>query len=69
MSRGCLIVGAGEAGQHLGWQLQNGALGERHHVVGFVDDDARKHGMLIHGRKVLGGRQAIPTWSSARAST
>ncbi|MFN8634511.1 MAG: polysaccharide biosynthesis protein [Chloroflexota bacterium] len=55
-----LIVGAGEAGQHLGWQLQNGSLGERYHVVGFVDDDARKHGMLIHGRQVYGGRQAIP---------
>ena len=55
-----LIVGAGEAGQHLGWQLQNGALSERHHVVGFVDDDVRKHGMLIHGRKVLGGRHEIP---------
>ncbi|MGE3913156.1 MAG: polysaccharide biosynthesis protein [Chloroflexota bacterium] len=55
-----LIVGAGEAGQHLGWQLQNGPLAERHHVVGFVDDDARKHGMLIHSRKVFGGRQAIP---------
>ena len=56
-----LIVGAGEAGQHLGWQLQNGALAERHHVVGFVDDDTRKHGMLIHGRKVFGGQQMIPT--------
>ena len=55
-----LIVGAGEAGQHLGWQLQNGALSERHHVVGFVDDDIRKHGMLIHGRKVFGGRHEIP---------
>jgi FlaA1/EpsC-like NDP-sugar epimerase len=56
-----LIVGAGESGQHLGWQLQNGPAAERHHVVGFVDDDARKHGMLIHGRPVFGGRQAIPS--------
>ncbi|MCC7367754.1 MAG: polysaccharide biosynthesis protein [Chloroflexi bacterium] len=55
-----LIVGAGEAGQHLGWQLQNGALAERYHVVGFVDDDARKHGMLIHSRKVFGGKEQIP---------
>jgi FlaA1/EpsC-like NDP-sugar epimerase/tetratricopeptide (TPR) repeat protein len=55
-----LIVGAGEAGQHLGWQLQNGSLSERYQVVGFVDDDVRKHGMLIHGRRVLGGRQSIP---------
>jgi FlaA1/EpsC-like NDP-sugar epimerase/O-antigen ligase len=56
-----LIVGAGEAGQHLGWQLQNGALGERHQVVGFVDDDSRKHGRLIHGRQVFGGRDVIPS--------
>jgi FlaA1/EpsC-like NDP-sugar epimerase len=55
-----LIVGAGEAGQHLAWQLQNGALAEKYHVVGFVDDDTRKHGMMIHSRTVLGGRQAIP---------
>ncbi|MCC6174588.1 MAG: SDR family NAD(P)-dependent oxidoreductase [Chloroflexi bacterium] len=55
-----LIVGAGDAGQQLGWQLQNGTLAERHHVVGYVDDDRRKHGMLIHSRKVLGGRAAIP---------
>ncbi|MDP8924962.1 MAG: SDR family NAD(P)-dependent oxidoreductase, partial [Chloroflexota bacterium] len=55
-----LIVGAGEAGQHLGWQLRNGQPAERHEVVGFVDDDPRKHGMLIHGRKVLGGRERIP---------
>src|SRR5215212_5047247 len=55
-----LIVGAGEAGQHLGWQLQNGSLGDRHRVVGFVDDDTRKHGRLIHGRPVFGGRDSIP---------
>ena len=53
-----------------GWQLQNGALGERHQVVGFVDDDGRKHGRLIHGRQVFGGRDsASRASSSARAST
>ncbi len=55
-----LIVGAGDAGQHLGWQLRNGAFAESYYVVGHVDDDARKHGMLIHGHKVLGGRSMIP---------
>ena len=55
-----LIVGAGDAGQLLGWQLQYGPAAEGHHVVGFVDDDRRKHGMLIHGRAVLGDRAAIP---------
>src|SRR3954452_858132 len=55
-----LIVGAGDAGQHLGWQLRNGDLAESYYVVGHVDDDGRKHGMLIHGHKVLGGRDKIP---------
>ncbi len=55
-----LIVGAGDAGQLLGWQLHYGPHADRHHVVGFVDDDQRKHGMLIHGRKVLGDRSQIP---------
>ena len=55
-----LIVGAGDAGQLLGWQLHHGLQAERYHVVGFVDDDRRKQGMLIHGRQVLGDRTAIP---------
>ena len=55
-----LIVGAGEAGQLLGWQLHNGPHAQGHHVVGFVDDDPHKQGVLIHGRKVLGSRAQIP---------
>lgn len=55
-----LIVGAGEAGQLLAWRLQNQKEGMRYHIVGFIDDDPQKHGMMIHGIKVLGGRQLIP---------
>ena len=55
-----LIIGAGDAGQHLGWQLGHGSVADAYRIVGHVDDDVRKHGMLIHGHKVLGGRQVIP---------
>ncbi|MFN8523171.1 MAG: polysaccharide biosynthesis protein [Chloroflexota bacterium] len=55
-----LIVGAGEAGQLLAWQLKFGPHAEHHNVVGFIDDDDRKLGMIIHGCPVLGKRDAIP---------
>jgi len=54
-----LIVGAGECGQLLAWRLQNQEEGTRYEIIGFVDDDPHKHGMRVHGIKVLGGRQAI----------
>ncbi len=53
-----LIVGAGEAGQLLAWRLlQNG----QHELVGFVDDDPNKHGMRVHGVKVMGDHHALKT--------
>lgn len=47
-----LIVGAGEAGQQLAWQMlhQDG----RCRPVGFVDDDPAKLGLQVHGVRVLG---------------
>lgn len=53
-----LIVGAGEAGQLLAWQLQNQATG--YYVVGFIDDDPQKVGLQLHHAKVLGPRHLIP---------
>ena len=55
-----LIVGAGEAGQLLAWRLIHQKEGEQYEVVGFVDDNPEKHGLHIHGFKVLGDRHAIP---------
>jgi len=49
-----LIVGAGECGQLLAWRLQNQEEGTRYEIIGFVDDDPHKHGMRVHGIKVLG---------------
>ena len=61
-----LIVGAGEAGQLLAWQLRNHG-GMRNHgskkgcsVIGFIDDDPRKQGMWLHGVRILGNRHQIP---------
>ncbi len=53
-----LIVGAKDIGQVLAWQLQNHL--RFYQVVGFVDDDHRRHGMRIHNIPVLGNRQQIP---------
>ncbi len=48
-----LIIGAGNAGI----LAMEGLEREKHmgyHVVGFLDDDARKSGSTIHGKRVLG---------------
>jgi len=54
-----LIVGAGEAGQLLAWQLQARGMRHQYELVGFVDDDPRKLGMKVHGLEVLGDRESI----------
>lgn len=57
--RRVLIVGAGEAGQLLAFQLQTRDMRHLYELVGFVDDDPRKLGMKVHGIKVLGDRESI----------
>lgn len=57
--RSVLLVGAGELGESLLRQMQK-TLEPRYRVVGFLDDDASKWGMQIHGCEVFGGRAALP---------
>jgi FlaA1/EpsC-like NDP-sugar epimerase len=58
-SREVLIVGAGNGGQQVAFELRrNPALGSA--AVGFVDDDPRKQGMRIAGYKVLGTTGELP---------
>ncbi|MBI4299982.1 MAG: polysaccharide biosynthesis protein [Chloroflexi bacterium] len=52
-----LVVGAGEAGQLLCWQLTHQS--DRYEVVGFIDDDPAKKGRRVHGARVLGSRLEI----------
>jgi FlaA1/EpsC-like NDP-sugar epimerase len=61
-----LIVGAGEAGQLLAWQLKTYSDRHRYELVGFVDDDPKKLGMQVHGACVLGDCHAIPSLVTER---
>lgn len=61
-----LIVGAGAAGELLLRQVL-GARQLDHEVVGFVDDDPGKDGLVIHGVPVLGNRAKIPEIVATRA--
>src|ERR687891_67324 len=54
-----LIVGAGNGGQQVAFELRRNP-GLRSAPVGFVDDDPRKQGMRIAGIKVLGGTPDLP---------
>ena len=47
------IVGAGDAGESLAREIQR-LYRFRYDLVGFFDDDARKHGLRLHDVKVLG---------------
>jgi FlaA1/EpsC-like NDP-sugar epimerase len=54
-----LIIGAGSSGTMIAKEmLRNPSNGLN--PIGFIDDDSRKHGGVIYGIPVLGGRGAIP---------
>jgi FlaA1/EpsC-like NDP-sugar epimerase len=53
-----LIIGAGNAGEVLLREIQRMPV-LRYDVVGFIDDDRRKHGVRIHGVPVLAAVEQI----------
>lgn len=53
-----LIIGAGDAGNLVARDILQYHTGDRR-IVGFIDDDRRKHKSLAFGIKVLGGRELI----------
>ncbi len=55
-----LIIGAGSAGE----QIVREMLRDKNSIylpIGFIDDDETKQGISVHGIKVLGKRDSIPT--------
>lgn len=58
-ARKVLIVGAGSAGEQLARGLHE-EVRVSYELVGFIDDDASKKGVIIHGVRVMGTRQDIP---------
>ena len=54
-----LIVGAGDTGQLLAWELTHGR-NRPYRAVCFVDDDVSLRGKRVHGIPVVGGRYDIP---------
>ena len=49
-----VVVGAGDAGESLVRELQRMRDGSHFTVVGFLDDDARKHGLHLNAIPILG---------------
>jgi FlaA1/EpsC-like NDP-sugar epimerase len=54
-----LIVGAGDTGQMLGWDLRHNRS-QPYSAVAYVDDDPALRGKRVHGIPVVGGRYDIP---------
>ena len=55
-----LIVGAGSAGQMIAKEIQNNHT-LQYHAFGFIDDDQHKQHTTLHGLKVLGTCNDLPT--------
>jgi FlaA1/EpsC-like NDP-sugar epimerase len=53
-----IIYGAGGAGVSLLVEIRHNA-GLAYHVIGFIDDDPKKTGLVVHGAKVLGSGQRL----------
>ncbi|OFZ65895.1 MAG: multidrug MFS transporter [Betaproteobacteria bacterium RBG_16_56_24] len=55
-----LIMGAGDAAASLAKEL---SASHEWRLVGFLDDDAGKHGRTLNGVRVLGALDSLPEWS------
>jgi lipopolysaccharide/colanic/teichoic acid biosynthesis glycosyltransferase len=55
-----LVVGAGECGMLATWLLRRSKLSSAFSVIGMVDDDPTKEGMMIDKYRVLGLTRRIP---------
>jgi len=58
LSKRALVIGAGEAGEHIAREsFKNKKF--KHEIIGFVDDNPQKAAIVVHGYKVLGKRSDL----------
>ena len=55
-----LVLGAGDAGASLARDL---AKSGDWRLVGFLDDNAERHGRTLNGIRILGGLDSLPEWA------
>ncbi|HUH97384.1 MAG TPA: hypothetical protein VLZ89_08510, partial [Anaerolineales bacterium] len=60
MGERVLIVGAGDCGLLASWLIHHGHLNSAFSIIGMVDDDPTKQGMMIENHRVLGLTRRIP---------
>lgn len=54
-----LVYGAGDAGALVAREYKTHYNGSHPEIIGFIDDNIKKHNLTIHGLPVLGGRESI----------
>ncbi|WP_372715140.1 polysaccharide biosynthesis protein, partial [Ilyobacter sp.] len=58
ISKRTLVVGAGEAGEHIAREsFKNRTF--KHNIIGFIDDNPQKSNIVVHGYRVLGKRSDL----------
>jgi lipopolysaccharide/colanic/teichoic acid biosynthesis glycosyltransferase len=55
-----LVIGAGQLGEFVTWVIGHGEFAANFNIVGFIDDDLRKHDLVISERPVLGLTNDLP---------
>lgn len=61
-----LIIGAGESGQAVAWRLRHSHNAKQNYeIIGFVDDDPKKHHLYLEGCPVLGSHQDIELFAAS----
>ena len=54
-----LVIGAGEGGEALAKESRKNP-NFKYDILGYIDDNPKKQGIILHGYRVMGGRESIP---------
>jgi sugar O-acyltransferase (sialic acid O-acetyltransferase NeuD family) len=62
-----IIIGAGGSSREIAWAVEDINRSEEHwNLLGFLDDDPAKQGVVIDGFRVLGGISSVQRYSSSQ---